>query len=500
MTSPLDLIARLRHDVRALALPPPARLALYHLASEGGAIHTADLTTTQAFELLERGAGESVGRALDLGVIEHLHAVLRLVFTAPDGGVGGDIGRSDPSSHLPGPAAPRAAAKTASAPAPKAANGARSTSPADALRNARWYFKRRSRAPWKDVPADVTFEAWLASPEGVAWRAARGLDAPTAATVAELPEGVASVAVAPLQTVAATPATATAATVEGVADRCETVAATALQTVAEVRNGVAATVGNGVAEVRNAVAGPPSPTPSPSEKTEKKDQTNQTSDAREGGGGGVHDLSATAGNGVAATVGNGNASQRHTVAATATATATATPRNGNAPISATELDALIRKHLGNRVRPLRLMEIEAFDHLMEFVSERWSEANREPVTAAHWHAFVAWLDKGGDDGMGGLSWWKQGKPPMSWLMRETNLADKFDEAMSWWPSRRKHLEGVKRRAEAAERRTSEPPAAPASPVLSPTELAAKARAAAEMFRAANSARKPAPLTYRGHTG
>jgi len=491
MTTPFEVLARLRHDVRVLKLPPLARLALYHLASEEGAIHTADLTTAEALDLLERGAGESAGRALDLGVIEHLNTVLRLVFTTPDGGSGV---RCEPSSPAPTPR-PRVAAKTTTEPAPRATSVARCKSPADVLRNARWYFKRRSRAPWKDVPADVTFEAWLASPEGVAWQVARGLDLPTSATVTAPPEGVAGVAEAPaptvaedapapLPTVAATVATATAATVEGVADRCETVAATALQTVAEVRNGVAATVGNGV-------AGSPSLTLSPSEKTEKKDQTNQTSDAREGGVVGLVASPATAATATVATPRNGNggnASQRPPVA---------TPRNGNAPLTAVEFNDLARKTLGTRFEPLRLEDFEALDFLIGMVSERWGEANNETVTVAHWRAFIAWLDKGGDTGQGGLSWWSKGSPYLSFFVKGSNLHRYFDMAMSWWPARRKHLDAVKRKAEADARRASEPPAAPASPVLSPAELAAQARAAAQSFRDLNTAHKPAPLTYRG---
>jgi len=45
------------------------------------------------------------------------------------------------------------------------------------LRNARHYFKRRERC-WRDVPADVTWEAWLASPAGRQWCAARAITDP----------------------------------------------------------------------------------------------------------------------------------------------------------------------------------------------------------------------------------------------------------------------------------------------------------------------------------
>lgn len=80
----------------------------------------------------------------------------------------GHAAQATPSSGHPPPAPP---APMKHAPKPGGSG------PKLTLRNARHYFKRRERC-WSDVPADVTWEAWLASPTGRQWCAARGITDP----------------------------------------------------------------------------------------------------------------------------------------------------------------------------------------------------------------------------------------------------------------------------------------------------------------------------------
>lgn len=277
------------------------------------------------------------------------------------------------------------------------------------LRNARWYFEHRDtrpRGPWKDAPAGMSFEAWLSTRDGVTWSSERGINA--ASTADATPSVASDVAVA-------TPAS----------DVCnalpEIVATPATSSVADS--------GNALQTPGNALQRPPSLTLSPSEN---KEENTKQQRAREVGNALQQTEAATPATSSVANSGN---------AATATLQRqrVATPTTSPAPITATEFDAAVRERLGARIRPLGLMELDQFGMALEHVSERWSEQAREPVSREHWMAFVAWLDKGGDEGRGGLSWWKQGKPSLGWLLRGSNLADKFDEAMDWWPERRKRL-------------------------------------------------------------
>lgn len=273
------------------------------------------------------------------------------------------------------------------------------------LRNARWYFDHRTtrpRGPWKDAPAGMTFDAWLSTPDGERWSTEKGLHVASTATVGA-EAGVAEVAVATpatddgnaLHTTVATPATASVAN-----------------------------VGNALQRLGNALQRPPSLTLSPSENTEEKDQTTPCN-ARVGESVATPDVAEVC-----------NALQKSATPRVATRTILVA---SEAPITATEFNVAVRERLGARIRPLGLMELEQFGMALEHVSARWSEQAGETVSRDHWIAFIAWLDKGGDEGRGGLSWWKQGKPSLGWLLRGSNLADKFDEAMDWWPERRKRL-------------------------------------------------------------
>ena len=68
----------------------------------------------------------------------------------------------------------------AAATAPPSAPGAspretsRPSGHAATMKRARFYFKRRERQ-WRNVPVDVSFEAWLASRDGLAWQRKQGL-------------------------------------------------------------------------------------------------------------------------------------------------------------------------------------------------------------------------------------------------------------------------------------------------------------------------------------
>lgn len=76
-------------------------------------------------------------------------------------------GAARPARH---PAQPGAASARAGGRAP----GERRGPASKALINAKFYFKKRRDLCWKGVPAEVTFEAWLATAPGLSWLAGRG--------------------------------------------------------------------------------------------------------------------------------------------------------------------------------------------------------------------------------------------------------------------------------------------------------------------------------------
>jgi len=151
-------------------------------------------------------------------------------------------GAARPARH---PAPPGAASVRAGGGAPRERRGPASK----ALINAKFYFKKRRDLCWKDVPAEVTFEAWLATAPGLSWLAGRGF---TAADVA-----------ATFGTVAVGPAIGGAAAI-------------GLQSAAAIDC-------DGPAIGLQSIAGPPSPGPSPSEKTAEEKQKGSETPTREHG-------------------------------------------------------------------------------------------------------------------------------------------------------------------------------------------------------------------------
>jgi hypothetical protein len=143
---------------------------------------------------------------------------------APAGGsTGASVGAVRSTTSAPGTGSTARPSRAPSSPSGDAH--------AKVLKNARCYFKKRERR-WRDVPQGVSFESWLASPDGLAWQTEQGMVAPVA------------------DTVATSPATNSATDATTAQPGC------------------------------NKVAAPPSPGPSPSEKEEKREDNNQTSDAR----------------------------------------------------------------------------------------------------------------------------------------------------------------------------------------------------------------------------
>lgn len=166
---PLDFLS----DPRVQVLPLSAQGVLTRLVlqARGGDVlpyvNHHDALGTVAVIALREGApadarasvGDEVDRLRDAGLLTWDDAARTL------------------SLHLSAAAPPR----------PRGASPVVRTKPSDHAERAtsradRHYFARRQRQ-WRDVPADVTWEAWLASPEGVAWTEGRPT-APRSATPA----------------------------------------------------------------------------------------------------------------------------------------------------------------------------------------------------------------------------------------------------------------------------------------------------------------------------
>lgn len=141
------------------------------------------------------------------------------------------------------PAQPGAASVRASVRAGSRTPRERRGPASKALINAKFYFKKRRDLCWKDVPAEVSFEAWLATAPGQAWLVGRGFtDADVAATFGPAATGPA---------------------IDGAS-------AIGLQSAAAIDC-------NGSAIGSQSIAKSPSPGPSPSEKTaEEKQKESET--------------------------------------------------------------------------------------------------------------------------------------------------------------------------------------------------------------------------------
>ena len=142
-------------DGGVLSLPIAAQNALFRVAMNGGVV-TCGSSPERALDALCAGASTSLDEMRRMGLVSLDGGRIHLM--RPDG--------------LPSTVAARdEAAEPRRAPdVGRDERHVEPTGPRTVTRADRRYFARRERC-WRDVPAGVTFEAWLSTPEGSAWMA-----------------------------------------------------------------------------------------------------------------------------------------------------------------------------------------------------------------------------------------------------------------------------------------------------------------------------------------
>mgnify|MGYP000128354011 CR=1 FL=1 len=142
-------------DGGVLSLPIAAQNALFRVAMNGGVV-TCGSSPERALDALCAGASTSLDEMRRMGLVSLDGGRIHLM--RPDG--------------LPSTVAARdEAAEPRRAPdVGRDERHVEPTGPRTVTRADRRYFERRERC-WRNVPAGVTFEAWLSTPEGSAWMA-----------------------------------------------------------------------------------------------------------------------------------------------------------------------------------------------------------------------------------------------------------------------------------------------------------------------------------------